>query len=169
MYLGVVWWVIIPVHLLSLILFVPHPVLTVMIFHCCEHYSFPLCTPHYITVYKHFNTKSVIECGLWGSKHGHCASGNLHLTFRPATHPERVDDLVREARNFEGCITADNLACNRCYVRGCCSSVMKTSVLLRVRKCIHLELKWTRSRIVSGSVAISLIIMKLQCYTHQSS
>ena len=78
--------------------------------------SFPLCTQHYHTVYRHCNPESVIECALCSSKRRHRVNSNLCWTFRPVPHPENVDDLLREAGNFEGCISADSLACNKCYV-----------------------------------------------------
>ena len=36
--------------------------------------------------------------------------------FRPVSQPENVEVLLCEAGNFDGCTTADSLACNKCYV-----------------------------------------------------
>ena len=67
-------------------------------------------------MYRHCNPESVIDCALCSSKRRHRVSSNLRWTFKPVSHPENVDDLLREAGNFEGCISADSLTCNKCYV-----------------------------------------------------
>ena len=78
--------------------------------------TFPLCAQHYHTVYKHCNPESVYECALCGSKRRHRASSNLRWIFRPVPQRENVDVLLQETGNFDQCITADSLACNKCYV-----------------------------------------------------
>ena len=77
--------------------------------------TFPLCAQHYHTVYKHCNPESVYECALCGSKRRHRASSNLRWIFRPVPQRENVV-LLQETGNFDQCITADSLACNKCYV-----------------------------------------------------
>ena len=55
----------------------------------------------------------MFECALCGSNRSHRASSNLRWTFRAVPQP---DVLLQETGNFDQCITADSLACNKCYV-----------------------------------------------------
>ena len=78
--------------------------------------SLPLCTQHYHTVYKYCNPENVPECALCGSKRRHRVSSRLPWTFRPVPQTESIDILLRETGSFDGCLTADSLACNKCYL-----------------------------------------------------
>ena len=70
----------------------------------------------YHTVYnEHCNTEITPMCSLCGNKCRHCASSNLCWTVRPVPQSESVDVLLREPGKFDGCITADSLACNKGY------------------------------------------------------
>lgn len=77
---------------------------------------FPLCTQHYHTVYKYCNPENVTECALCGSKRKHRVNSKLPWTFRPVPQPENIHVLLQDAGNFDGCLTGDSLACNKCYM-----------------------------------------------------
>ena len=78
--------------------------------------SLPVCAQHYHIVYKHCNPENVFECALCGSKRRHRVNSKSPWSFRPVPQPEIIHVLLRDTGNFDECLTADSLACNKCYV-----------------------------------------------------
>ena len=111
------------------------------------------------------NAESELECALCDSKCRHRVASKQRWPFKPIPQHESIQNLLQEVGNFDGCLTVDSLACNKCYMF--CQRLLQQcgEDLCPPASIVHALGNLMSSRIGSNSVAMPVIIMRLHCCT----